>query len=1199
MTDERQAPDDHPDDGARRPRRRSSARPGDPGARTGGRPGGVPGGRHRAAPGDPETVDTDVREEDGTLTVTESVIRPEDAIEAGAVETDRVARPALDGPKPSKAVTWTAIVGGVLGFLLFVLTPFMPVDQSQTSLSWPQRGSMNSVDAPLVAYAPTELEIDVPISLSEQLPEGKGVLVGTMPPSAENATSNGLQVLTRDTGLSVISSDRVLLSLSAEELEANRGGMVIIRSDADTTTVEVPGAVDSEGKPIRTVVDYDARPQVTGVYTDLPSGSDAAAAQAAGLDVQMQIDSRYTSSPTTVKMLVMGAGVVLMVASLWALSRIDRVDGSHRLRWMRRGWWKPTALDGVVALVLVYWHFFGANTSDDGYILTMARAADHAGYMANYYRWFGVPESPFGWPYYDLLALMTHVSSTSVWVRLPATIAALAAWFVISRLVIPRLGKGIAGRRVAYWSAAGVLLAFWLPYNNGLRPEPAIALGALLTWVFIERAIYTRRLLPAAIGVIIATLSLGSGPTGLMAVAALLAGLPALIRIVVQRHRALGGGWAAPVMQIAPFLAAGTMILIGVFGNQTLASVLEAVRVRGVIGPNNGWYQEPIRWYFLMIQTVDGSITRRFAVVMALVALGITIAALLRHRTVPGALAAPATRLVFIFLGTMFFMTFTPTKWTHHFGVYAGIAAALAALAAMAVSHWAVGSRRNQVLFAGTMIFLLSYCLMTINGWWYVSAYGVPWFDKTPQFRGFEFGNLVLFIALAVLGLGAVLTFVDEYRRKRRPSTLARRLRVGSIAASPFAVATFLIVAFSMASLGKAVVDQAPAYSVGMGNIRSLKGETCQLAQDVLMEKDPNAGYLRPEGGDLGRSLNPRDEATGFTPDGLPESMTADPVWADEGAPGTDEEQIESNRMVSDQNAGTEGGFASGENEERARNENANGSTARLPFGLDPKKVPVLGSWREEAQQPSKVVTDWYELPAESEDKPLLVITAAGRIAHHDINGVFQPGQVVMLEFGRNTPEGYQVIGTAEPYDVGPQPVWRNLRFPMDQVPDEAETVRIVTEDNNLAGDEYVVITPPRIPEMATLAETIPESVPTLLDWPVGLQFPCQRPFDHWGGVAETPEYRIMADHPLTVQGPNTWQNDVGGGPLGWSEAITHEVPVPAYQRWDWKRDWGSVSRLVPRENEEGVAPDDAEIVVRTVTRSGWWSPGKMIVTEP
>ena len=92
--------------------------------------------------------------------------------------------------------------------------------------------------------------------------------------------------------------------------------------------------------------------------------------------------------------------------------------------------------------MLVWWHFVGANTSDDGYILTMARVSEHAGYMANYYRWFGTPEAPFGW-YYDLLALWAHVSTNSVWVRLPTLLMALACWWVISREVIPRLGHAV------------------------------------------------------------------------------------------------------------------------------------------------------------------------------------------------------------------------------------------------------------------------------------------------------------------------------------------------------------------------------------------------------------------------------------------------------------------------------------------------------------------------------------------------------------------------------------------------------------------------------------------------------------------------------------------------------------------------------------------------------------------------------------
>ena len=59
---------------------------------------------------------------------------------------------------------------------------------------------------------------------------------------------------------------------------------------------------------------------------------------------------------------------------------------------------------------------------------------------------------------------------------------ALACWWLISREVIPRLGRPVKASRAAARTAAGMFLAVWLPLNNGLRPEPIIALGILLTW---------------------------------------------------------------------------------------------------------------------------------------------------------------------------------------------------------------------------------------------------------------------------------------------------------------------------------------------------------------------------------------------------------------------------------------------------------------------------------------------------------------------------------------------------------------------------------------------------------------------------------------------------------------------------------------------------------------------------------------------
>ena len=62
-------------------------------------------------------------------------------------------------------------------------------------------------------------------------------------------------------------------------------------------------------------------------------------------------------------------------------------------------------------------------------------------------------------------------------------------------------GLGTSHRSAAAWTAAGMFLAFWLPLNNGLRPEPAVVFFSLLTWVSVERAIATGRMLPVAIAV--------------------------------------------------------------------------------------------------------------------------------------------------------------------------------------------------------------------------------------------------------------------------------------------------------------------------------------------------------------------------------------------------------------------------------------------------------------------------------------------------------------------------------------------------------------------------------------------------------------------------------------------------------------------------------------------------------------------------
>ncbi|WP_164546412.1 arabinosyltransferase domain-containing protein [Corynebacterium hylobatis] len=1104
-----------------------------------------------------------------------------------------------------------AIISGLLGFLLFLATPFLPVNQTQASFSWPQGDSLNSVNAPLVSYAPERIDITVPVAEAiDGLREDQTLLLSTLPADSTDATSRGLFVRSWEGGVDVVIRDQVPFELSAEEVsELPDDAVLTISSTEEETVVSVPGVRDSDGDELEGIIDEeDVRPQVTGIYTEIEdtAGSHDALVDA-GLTADVEINSRFTSAPSALKYIAMFGGLICVLVALWALHRMDRLDGRSTRRFLSQGWWRPRPLDGVVGFVLVYWHIFGANTSDDGFIFSMARVSENAGYIANYYRWFGVPESPFGSPFYDLLALFTQVSTASVWMRVPALLSGLVIWFVLSREIIPRLGARIDGRRVAHWTAAMVFLAFWLPYNNGTRPEPIIAMGAILTWASFERSIATSRLLPAAIGVILATLSLSAGPTGLMAVAALLASLSSIIRIINRRLPLVGAGEGASRGSIlkavaamaAPFLAAGTAILIAVFGDQTLASVLESIRVRSAKGPALSWYDEWVRYQTLMEQTVDGSLTRRFAVIMLFLCLAIVIAAILRNGRVPGAAKDPSLRLVLIIFGTMFFMMFTPTKWTHHFGVYAGIAGALAALAAVALSAMALRSSRARTLMIGAVVFLMAISLAGINGWWYVSSFGVPWFDKTVQLKGFEASTLVLFIALVILVIGVVQSFVGDVRtaRAEQQGTLKqleaeqadKRSRWTGVAAAPIAVASALVVLFSMASFAKGFISQTPAYSVGMGNLRSLTGDTCSLANDALVETNSNDSFLTPAGGvALGESLESEDNR-GFEANNVPPSIGQDTVYTSSVGAIADTE----NTGGSDEATGQETGNTGGVRAEVG----VNGSRARLPFNLDYTTVPVVGSWTSGQQYPADITTSWYELPEHTDEAPLIVVSAAGRIEHSDINGVRHNGQELLLEYGTREADGrVRDIDETELLDIGPLPSWRNLRLPIEALPEEANVIRITATDHSLDPEQWLAFTPPRVPTLDTLNNVVGSEDPGLLDWSVGLQFPCQRTFDHFAGVAEIPQFRISPDHPGKAT-LTPFQDYEGGGVMGTAEAVNSSYELPSYTRQDWHRDWGSIEIYELRTNSADVTPADAEIDYELIQRPGWWKPSNMNIT--
>ncbi|AFT98116.1 arabinosyltransferase domain-containing protein [Nocardia brasiliensis] len=1110
---------------------------------------------------------------------------------ATAVLTKPPAAPAAS-PADFRTARIIALIAGLLGALFAIATPFLPVTQTTAVLNWPQTSTLGNVQAPLMSQVPIDLKATIPCSTVAQLPERGGMLLATAPPQGDRAALEALFIRVSETSVDVI--DRNAVVVSAPRADMEQCSSLVLTSDHDrtravfeglTTTVTKPvagGAEEQVQVPVEGSLNGDLRPQVVGVFSDLKGAAPA------GLGFTMTVDTRFSTSPTLIKLIAMIAAVLCTLVALAALARLDGSDGRGHRRFLPSNWLKPTWADGAVVGTLLVWHFVGANTSDDGYILSMVRVAPHAGYMANYFRWYGVPEAPFGW-YYYVIQLFAEFSTASAWVRVPALLCAILCWLVISREVVPRLGRGVRNSKVALWTGGLVFLAFWLPFDNGLRSEPIVALGALLTWVSIERAIATGRLLPAGVAVLVAAFTLAAAPTGLMCVAALLAGIRPLIWIVVRKRRQFaeqGGKWWATLPLLAPIAAAGVLVLIVVYSDQTFAGIQEANRVRQVTGPNLAWYEDYLRYYYLFVETVDGSLSRRFAFLVMLLCLFTTMLVLLRRRRVPGIASAPTWRLMGVVFGTIFFMMFNPTKWTHHFGAYAGIAGSLAAVTAVAVSASALRARKNRAIFLAGLLFVLALAFSGINGYWYVSSFGVPWFDKRISLHGYQSNTLMLGLFGLALALVAWHSLREGYAKPEASPRSARGKRIRKFAAIPLTVVAALMVALEVLSLVKGAVSQYPAYSLARSNLDALGGNSCGLANDVLVEADPNGGRLQPlpdpalaDASDPLAGVDP----VGFDPNGVPNDLSADSVEVKPGTGNTSTQSVGA-AFAEGQSAGTGGG-------QGARG--VNGSTVALPFGLDPATTPILGSYQNGVQQPAHLTSSWYGLSPRSADSPLVVISAAGRILSVDDTGDTRYGQSLTVDYGRKLPDGsVEKLGTYLPRDIGPFPSWRNLRVPLAEIAPEADAVRIVANDPILIGDQWLAFTPPRMPKLQSLNTFIGSEQPVLEDWAVGLQFPCQRPFNHKNGVAEVPGYRILPDRPLAISSTNTWQAEEFGGILGFSQMLAKSVTVPTYLKDNYARDWGSLERY--DQYDRSATP--AKLDTGTATRSGFWTPGNLRV---
>lgn len=1085
-----------------------------------------------------------------------------------------------------------AVVAGLTGLLLCSMVPLLPVKQTTATILWPQGatdGNVQQVTAPLVAGAPRSLDISIPCPAMATLPAAGGLVVSTLPADGVDAGKNGLFVRADKDVIVVAFRDSVAAVAQRSAIAAGACKVLHLWAGAGAAGADFAGIPGAAG-----MLSADKKPQVGGIFTDLKVPAQP------GLSGRVDIDTRFVTAPTAVKAIVMVLGGLAVLAAIAALAALDRHSrgrtltdwrspvgwlSRHRPRDHRPSWWRvgPATwlADAAVIATLLLWHVIGATSSDDGYNLTIARVAPGAGYIPDYYRYFGTTDAPFDW-YLSLLSRLAAVSTDGVWMRLPATLAGIAGWLLIGHWMLRRLGAGRGGlgaNPVAVLTAGAVFLAAWLPFNNGLRPEPLIALGVLVTWVLVERAIALRRLAPAAVAIIVAALTATLAPQGLIAVAALLTGARA-IALVIRRRRATDG-LLAPLAVLA---AALSLITLVVFRSQTLATVAESARIKYQVGPTIAWYQDFLRYYFLTVESnAEGSMSRRFAVLVLLLCMFVVLVVLLRRGGVPGVASGPAWRLIGTTAVGLLLLTFTPTKWAVQFGAFAGLAGALGAVTAFAFARIGLHSRRNLTLYVTALLFVLAWATSGINGWFDVNNYGVPWYDIQPVIASHPVTSMLLALSIAAGLLAAWYHFRMDYAGHTEV-TDNRRNRV--LASTPLLVVATIMVLGAVGSMLKGAVFRYPLYTTGKANLAALESglspRSCAMADDVLAEPDPNAGMLQPvpgqrfgPDGPLG-GLNP----VGFKPDGVGDDLRSYPVVTKPGVVNSDASPNKPNATMSD-SAGTAGGKGP---------VGVNGSHAALPFGLDPARTPVMGSYGENSVA-ATATSAWYQLPPRTADRPLVVVAAAGAIWSYKEDGTFTYGQSLKLQWGLAGPDGStRPLAEVQPIDIGPEPAWRNLRFPLTWAPPEANVARIVAYDPNLSSDQWFAFTPPRVPLLQTLQQLLGSHTPVLMDLATAANFPCQRPFAEHLGVAELPQYRILPDHKQTAASSNGWQAGEAGGPFLFTQAMLYTSTVSTYLRGDWYRDWGSVEqyhRFVPADQ----APD-AAVGQGLITVPGWGRHG-------
>ena len=753
-------------------------------------------------------------------------------------------RDARAQPGLSWTVAALALVTGVLGILVMLA----PVNADDPVVTWPPAGRQPvSTVLPLVPYRPLQLTATVPCATLRALdarPDG-GEALRTLPADVGAAPGEGL----------VVSSAQGVVTVTASGAEVVHqllpAGPCTYRVVADAGGVRV--SRDGAGLATRTGL---LVPQVAELQTE-------AVTQSSGLAVQLHTDARYESSPTPTKTILLVAHAVLLSVLLILAWRWWRGEGAGLIR-PRLSW-----ADAVVAAVSLVWVVLGPVNIDDSWYLLMARNATQSGYIGNAIYQFNVTENPFSASQYVMQAWGGLAGNWSLgWMRLVPLGYGLLTYVLLRILVATVLGR-VARRPVVPWAVAAAHLLWWLPYGMTLRPEPLIALGSAATFVLAELARRRRSMGVFAAAVACAAGTVTASPTGVVAAAPLLLGLPWLW----QWWRAAGG-----LHRVAAVLltgAAASIVVPAGFADATLGDVLESVAVHRWYYWQYPWYAEYLHYESVFAADERGAWGKRLPVLLTLAVLLAAALGAGRRTGTAGRSGQLLGITAIITAVSLAAMTLTPTKWVNHFGAVAAPATALLAAAMIRSPLPRRAGAAVAAIGGAGLVAATSVAFAGPNLWRPLSDWGQPFGDHryidTPYMQGLlapSLGPLALRNPLLWLAVAAV-----GWWWLRGPA------RAVLVTATGLGLAVMLVM-FTIAPL-----RQYPGSSVALMNLRALTGRPCGLAASVQVFRDIRPGLGPPAGsatltGDMRTTPLP-DPSAG--PTGAPGGT----AWDDDVSSGT------------------------------------------------------------------------------------------------------------------------------------------------------------------------------------------------------------------------------------------------------------------------------------------------------------------------